>query len=242
MRLYIFNLLLAFVMIANLGFSQSIQIYDELTIGIIKGTLWSSPDFKSEVIGEIETGDTILVYEFYKYPFLMVKHDSLVGYLSEACIEESHKIDDLKTKLIEEEKSFIVTKTIASPKKRKKKKSIIRLRPDSNPNETLKLIPYSTELSVIDYENEYWKVRYQGQTGYVSNSFIVETKEMLYFKTKKSNRETSSFKNKNSNNKRTNRQNSYQKKTASQCSSYTKKGDRCQNRTKSVSGRCHIHD
>ena len=121
------KIVVAFLIINDVSFSQNNTVYDNLTIGLIEGNLRSSPNLESEVHTVIKSGDTVTVFNYYSYPFLMVKYDSIIGFISEASINEVKAIDELKNKLFSEENSRVYTTTIKS-KKKKTKKPIIKLR------------------------------------------------------------------------------------------------------------------
>jgi len=226
------------------------------------GNLRSADNDISEIVRKISKGDTLKLVD-YKDGYWLASIEKLIGYINEVCIEKTDKIERFKEELIQrinQDKSSIEGVCLIKGNIRKEGNIL---------SEIITTIKKGKIVNLIDYNERYWFVNTGKHYGYINEVCIKSTNEIERFKEELilTNKKKKSKSNINSNiSSSTNSKNanleikqktksnyynssisSYRKSSSSykssttQCYGRTKKGSRCKNKTKSSSGRCHLH-
>jgi hypothetical protein len=76
--------------------SNDEEIIGDAFIGSFCSGMRAEPRINSEVIYELNQFQRVQLFDYYEYPYMKISVDTLIGYVSTACLDESDAVLELK--------------------------------------------------------------------------------------------------------------------------------------------------
>lgn len=142
---------------------------DYTTTMKVDGKLRSSDNPMSSIIKHIPANATIKVIE-HKNDYWKVFYDGETGYLNGMYLNITYNMSTMqKGNILSNSKNYEITTMKIEGKLRSS---------DSPISDFIKTIPANATIRVIGYKNGYWKVFYDGDTGYLNEMYLNVTYNM----------------------------------------------------------------